>query len=205
VLVAALEPINIQALRKKGRRAMRIICLCFAAFFALNGTLLALVIARDSVQRGSLLAFFITLISPLMLLVSGLPLFVFLLRFYGGRGKGKRLMASYGVDEQAEQSYEREAASGRAVVFGTAVLTDNWVFDRDWLSWAAWFDCTLALMPLREIVGVRKRWHGRYNIRSFAVLRYGNGQQQKIGIGSKADIDQFIEELQRRCPWIQFD
>jgi len=127
--------------------------------------------------------------------------------------KGKVLKDSYGVGEQAKQAFEWEAAQDRAVAIGGIVLTDNWV----------WHGDTLALMPLSEIVEVRqwtsfsqRVWRRRTYC---AGLFFGNGKKLRLNYGGKFPVlanqkkewfngsykrDQFVAEMQRRCPWAQF-
>ena len=171
--------ISVKAERKKAR------LLQWGGFLFLAGisVLMAFLFVRSLRNEGILFIFFFP-----FSLVSGISAI-----FHTPKSKGKRLMASYGVDRQAEQSFEQEVINGNVVAFGPFVLTDNWMFDRG---------DTLALMPLREIVEVRKIYDGRRG--ASGMLYFGNGQQLKLFFGSFSR-ENFLAELQRRCPWIQIN
>lgn len=188
-----VKPINLQELRKKNLRIVRIVSLSCAAGFVLVVALLVL-----NAPLGLKFLFF----SPFLLLSFGLLSFLPFLHYRSTTIKSKSLMFSYGVDRRAEQSFEREVANGRAMNFKRAILTDNWLYDK-----------AGALLPLREIVEVRRQtqrhtYGSAHRIAYMAQLHFSQGDQLTLDFGPKsvlsgdssAERDQFIAQLQQRCP-----
>ena len=109
--------------------------------------------------------------------------------------KAIKRMKALGVDEAAEEAFEREKSVDcvRIGYIGCGiVLTENWVFyDSGWGS---------ALLPLKEIEFFKKDYTAGRNYASFYVtLMFKDGGKYKLPCDFE-QLDELAAALAERCP-----
>jgi len=106
--------------------------------------------------------------------------------------KAAKRMKALGVDEAAEEAFEREKRAG-CVRVGCVTFTENWLlYDSGWGT---------ALFPLGEIEFFKKDYAetGRFGARFFMRLIFRDGGKHKLSC-TFAELDELAAALAERCP-----
>jgi len=105
--------------------------------------------------------------------------------------KAAKRMKALGVDEAAEEAFEREKREG-CVNAGYAKFTENWVyFNNTWTS---------GLFPLKEIVSFQKGYSNMSdNVRFFVTLWFRDGSKYNLPC-EFSHLDRIAAALTELCP-----
>jgi len=106
--------------------------------------------------------------------------------------KALKRMKALGVDEAAEEAFEREKKAGFVKAGMNVLFTENWVYyDSGWGT---------ALFPLKEIEFFQKGYlHWRYSISFYVELLFKDGGKYKLSCQFE-ELDELAAALTEHCP-----